>query len=46
VSEYQPAGEIIDGVWCRRESERRAQSKVTSLESRRGAPKRESGAGN
>jgi FlaA1/EpsC-like NDP-sugar epimerase len=46
VREYQPGGEIVDGVWCRRENERRLQSKVTSLESRRGAPKRESGAGN
>jgi FlaA1/EpsC-like NDP-sugar epimerase len=46
VREYSPEGEILDGVWCRRESERRLQSKVTSLESRRGAPKRESGAGN
>jgi UDP-N-acetylglucosamine 4,6-dehydratase len=46
VTEYRPAGEIIDGVWCRREIERSLQSKVTSLESRRGAAKRESGAGN
>jgi FlaA1/EpsC-like NDP-sugar epimerase len=46
VREYQPGGEIVDGVWCRRENERRLQSKVTSLESRRGAPRRESGAGN
>jgi len=46
VSEYRPAGDILDGVWCRRESERRLQSKVTSLESRRGITKRESGAGN
>jgi FlaA1/EpsC-like NDP-sugar epimerase len=45
VREYRPEGEILDGVWCRRESERRLQSKVTSLESRRGASKRDSGAG-
>jgi FlaA1/EpsC-like NDP-sugar epimerase len=46
VREYRPGGDIVDGVWCRRESERRLQSKVTSLESRRGASRRESGAGN
>jgi FlaA1/EpsC-like NDP-sugar epimerase len=46
VREYRPAGEILDGVWCLRESERRLQLKVTSLESRRGASKRESGAAN
>jgi FlaA1/EpsC-like NDP-sugar epimerase len=46
VSEYRPAGEIMDDVWCRREIERSLQSKVTSLESRRGVSKRESGASN
>jgi len=46
VSEYRPASDIVDGVWCRREGERRLQAKVTSLEARRGAAKRESGAAN
>jgi FlaA1/EpsC-like NDP-sugar epimerase len=45
VVEYRPTGEIVDGVWCRRESERGLQSKVTSIESRRPAPRRESGPG-
>ena len=45
VREYRPSGEIVDSVWCRRESERRAQSKVTSIEARRGAPRRDTGAG-
>jgi FlaA1/EpsC-like NDP-sugar epimerase len=45
VVEYRPTGEIVDGVWCRRESERSLQSKVTSIESRRPAPRRESGPG-
>jgi FlaA1/EpsC-like NDP-sugar epimerase len=45
VVEYRPTGEIVDGVWCRRESERSLQFKVTSIESRRPAPRRESGPG-
>jgi FlaA1/EpsC-like NDP-sugar epimerase len=43
VREYRPSGEVVDQVWCRRESERRMQSKVTSLQSRRSAGKREAG---
>jgi FlaA1/EpsC-like NDP-sugar epimerase len=43
VSEYRPNGDIVDSVWCRREHEKRLQSKVTSLDSRRGSAKRESG---
>jgi FlaA1/EpsC-like NDP-sugar epimerase len=42
VQEYRPTGEIVDGVWCRRESERSFQSKVTSIESRRVTARRES----
>jgi len=42
VQEYQPTGGIVDGVWCRRESDRRNQAKVTSLEARRAASRRES----
>jgi hypothetical protein len=45
VVEYRPTGEIADGVWCRRESERGLQSKVTSIESRRGSVRREPGPG-
>ena len=45
VVEYRPTGEIVDGVWCRRESERSLQSKVTSIESRRLPARRESGPG-
>jgi FlaA1/EpsC-like NDP-sugar epimerase len=45
VVEYRPTGEIVDGVWCRRESERGLQSKVTSIESRRGGVRREPGPG-
>jgi FlaA1/EpsC-like NDP-sugar epimerase len=45
VREYRPSGEIVDSVWCRRESERRAQSKVASLDARRGTPRRDTGAG-
>jgi FlaA1/EpsC-like NDP-sugar epimerase len=45
VVEYRPTGEIVDGVWCRRESERGLQSKVTSIESRRGSVRREPGPG-
>jgi FlaA1/EpsC-like NDP-sugar epimerase len=45
VVEYRPTGEIVDGVWCRRESGRSLQLKVTSIESRRPAPRRESGPG-
>jgi FlaA1/EpsC-like NDP-sugar epimerase len=45
VREYRPSGEVVDGVWCRREAEKRALSKVTSLEARRGAAKRDSGSG-
>jgi FlaA1/EpsC-like NDP-sugar epimerase len=45
VREYHPSGEVVDGVWCRREAEKRALSKVTSLEARRGAAKRDSGSG-
>jgi FlaA1/EpsC-like NDP-sugar epimerase len=43
VSEYRPNGDIVDNVWCRRENEKRLQSKVTSLDSRRTTAKRESG---
>jgi FlaA1/EpsC-like NDP-sugar epimerase len=35
VSEYRPPGGIVDRVWTRRTADRRAQSKVTSLETRR-----------
>ncbi len=45
VDEYRPTGEIVDGVWCRRESEKRLQSKVTSIDSRRTPARRESGPG-
>jgi FlaA1/EpsC-like NDP-sugar epimerase len=45
VDEYRPTGEIVDGVWCRRESERILQSKVTSIDSRRVPARRESGPG-
>ena len=43
VREYRPNGDIVDSVWCRRENEKRLQSKVTSLDSRRATPKRDSG---
>ena len=43
VKEYQPNGDIVDNVWCRRESEKRLQSKITSLHVRRSGGKRESG---
>ena len=43
VSEYRPNGDIVDSVWCRRENEKRLQSKVTSLDARRATAKRESG---
>ena len=46
VSEYHPNDEIADSVWCRREGEKRLQSKVTNLEVRRAAAKRESGSTN
>jgi FlaA1/EpsC-like NDP-sugar epimerase len=46
VSEYHPHDEIADSVWRRREGEKRLQSKVTSLEARRAAAKRESGSTN
>ena len=42
VQEYRPTGEIVDGVWCRREGEKRLQSKVTSIESRRVTARRDS----
>ena len=45
VQEYRPTGDIVDGVWCRREGEKRLQSKVTSIESRRGSARREGGPG-
>jgi hypothetical protein len=41
VKEYQPNGEVVDSVWCRRESERRLQAKVTNLQIRRSAGRRE-----
>jgi len=41
VREYRPSGEIVDKVWCRRPSDRRLVSNVTSLEARRGAVRRE-----
>jgi FlaA1/EpsC-like NDP-sugar epimerase len=44
VKEYQPNGEVVDSVWCRRESERRLQAKVTNLQIRRSAGRREAGA--
>jgi len=37
VKEYRPSGDVVDNVWCRRESERRVQSKVTNLRARRSA---------
>jgi FlaA1/EpsC-like NDP-sugar epimerase len=43
VSEYRPTSDIVDSVWCRRESEKILQSKVTSLDARRVTAKRESG---
>ena len=43
VSEYRPTGDIVDSVWCRRETERSLQAKVTSLDSRRATARRESG---
>ncbi|RPI14989.1 MAG: polysaccharide biosynthesis protein [Lysobacterales bacterium] len=43
VSEYRPSGEIVDRVWARRESERRSKGKVTSIETRRAATRREAG---
>jgi FlaA1/EpsC-like NDP-sugar epimerase len=45
VQEYRPTGDIVDGVWCRREGEKRLQSKVTSIESRRIPGRRETGPG-
>jgi FlaA1/EpsC-like NDP-sugar epimerase len=45
VVEYRSTGEIVDGVWCRRDSERGLQSKITSIESRRVPARRESGPG-
>ena len=42
VSEYRPAGDIVDKVWCRRTFERRQASKVTSLDTRRAMARRES----
>ena len=45
VREYRPGGDIVDDVWCRREAEKRALGKVTSIEARRGAARRDSGAG-
>ena len=45
VQEYRPTGDIVDGVWCRREGEKRLQSKVTSIESRRSSARREGGPG-
>jgi len=41
VREYRPGGDLVDNVWCRRESERRLQSKVTSLQARRVTGRRE-----
>jgi FlaA1/EpsC-like NDP-sugar epimerase len=41
VKEYKPTGEVVDSVWCRRESEERQRSKVTNLQVRRSAGRRE-----
>jgi FlaA1/EpsC-like NDP-sugar epimerase len=48
VQEYRPSSDLADHVWCRRESEKiesekKRQSKVTSLQARRDAGKHESG---
>jgi FlaA1/EpsC-like NDP-sugar epimerase len=43
VEEYQPSGEIVDRVWMRTELDRRLRAKVTSLDSRRAAARREAG---
>jgi FlaA1/EpsC-like NDP-sugar epimerase len=41
VKEYRPNGDVVDSVWCRRESERRLQAKVTNLQIRRSGGRRE-----
>jgi FlaA1/EpsC-like NDP-sugar epimerase len=41
VREYRPTGEVVDSVWCRRDSEERMRSKVTSLQVRRSGGRRE-----
>jgi FlaA1/EpsC-like NDP-sugar epimerase len=41
VKEYKPTGDLVDSVWCRRESEERQRSKVTNLQVRRSAGRRE-----
>jgi FlaA1/EpsC-like NDP-sugar epimerase len=41
VREYRPSGEIVDDIWCRRESERRPRASVTTLQLRRPAFARE-----
>jgi FlaA1/EpsC-like NDP-sugar epimerase len=43
VREYQPAADVVDHVWCRRERDRQRQVKVTSIESRRSGARREPG---
>ena len=50
VQEYRPSSDLADHVWCRRESEKiesekKRQSKVTSLQARRDAGKHETGGG-
>jgi hypothetical protein len=45
VQEYKPSGDVVDSVWCRRESQQRLQAKVTNLQIRRFAGRRESEAG-
>lgn len=45
VQEYKPTGEVVDSVWCRRETEQRLQAKVTNLQVRRSAGRRESETG-
>ena len=41
VGEYRPGADIVDNMWCRRESEKRRPSKVTSIQSRRPVTPRE-----
>jgi FlaA1/EpsC-like NDP-sugar epimerase len=41
VKEYKPAGDVVDSVWCRKDSEERLRSKVTNLHVRRTAGRRE-----
>jgi FlaA1/EpsC-like NDP-sugar epimerase len=43
VQEYRPSEDLVDHVWRHRDAEKKLQSKVTSLQARRSASRRESG---